>query len=200
MFDEFAVDEDNPESMDMDGIAKLAEALEIDPETDMRLLVLMWRLGAKGPGAINRTEFEEGCESLGLDSVEKIKALMPSLDPGFLEHKVFREFFRFVFLFSREGTHRTIEKEIVIALLPMVIANRSQHLPRFLQFLEHSVEKGLRVTLDQWSSFLEFSEKVSVDFEGYDEDGAWPLLLDEYVEYCQKGCPKEGEQGGAKNK
>ena len=42
-----------------------------------------------------------------------------------------------------------------------------------------------RITLDQWSSFADFSEKVGPPesgFEGYEEDGAWPLLLDEYVE------------------
>ena len=40
------------------------------------------------------------------------------------------------------------------------------------------------MTLDQWCSFLEFSVKVGAapGFEGYEEDGAWPLLLDEYVE------------------
>ena len=44
--------------------------------------------------------------------------------------------------------------------------------------------KFTRVTLDQWCSFLEFSVKVGAapGFEGYEEDGAWPLLLDEYVE------------------
>ena len=85
-------------------------------------------------------------------------------------------------MFSREGTHRTIEKDLVADLLPIAICGRSCHEDSFLKFLEAS--STTRVTLDQWCSFLEFSVKVGAapGFEGYEEDGAWPLLLDEYVE------------------
>ena len=41
-----------------------------------------------------------------------------------------------------------------------------------------------RITLDQWDSFLQFQHNVKVDLSDYDaENGAWPLLLDEYVEW-----------------
>lgn len=41
-----------------------------------------------------------------------------------------------------------------------------------------------RITLDQWDSFLQFQHNVKVDLSDYDADnGAWPLLLDEYVEW-----------------
>ena len=118
---------------------------------------------------------------LEVDSIEKLRGMLPRLDPGFMEHPSFREFYRFVFQFSREGTHRTIEKDIVIDLLPLVMSNRSIHLEPFLEFLRQCSTQ--RITLDQWNSFLEFSQSVSEDFEGYDEDGAWPLLIDEYVAY-----------------
>ena len=88
--------------------------------------------------------------------------------------------------FNREGTHRTIEKDVIAALLPLAIGDRSQHLAPFVEFLEQC--STTRITLDQWSSFADFSEKVGPPesgFEGYEEDGAWPLLLDEYVEYSK---------------
>ena len=67
-------------------------------------------------------------------------------------------------------------------LLPIAICGRSCHEETFLKFLEAS--STTRVTLDQWCSFLEFSVEVGAapGFEGYEEDGAWPLLLDEYGE------------------
>lgn len=41
-----------------------------------------------------------------------------------------------------------------------------------------------RITLDQWDSFLQFQHNIKVDLSDYDaENGAWPLLLDEYVEW-----------------
>ena len=72
------------------------------------------------------------------------------------------------------------------ALLPIAIGSRSAHTEPFLKFLAKD-EKTTRVTLDQWTSFLEFSEKVGVDFSGYDaESSAWPLLFDEYYEARSK--------------
>ena len=122
-------------------------------------------------------------QGIGCDSLEKLKAFVVALEPYSLEKRAFRDFFKFVFLFSREGTHRTIEKDIVAALLPIAIGPRSDHTAPFLAFLETSATT--RVTLDQWCSFLEFSDKVGLEFEGYEEDGAWPLLLDEYVEQAR---------------
>ena len=92
----------------------------------------------------------------------------------------FRDFFKFVFQFSREGTNKTLEKELVVGLLPILLdINRAPHLEHFLQFLETISHP--RINLDEWSSFLQFNQTCSVDLEGYDEDGAWPVLLDDYV-------------------
>jgi hypothetical protein len=44
-----------------------------------------------------------------------------------------------------------------------------------------------RITLDQWDSFLQFNQSIKVDLSDYDaENGAWPLLLDDYVEWKKK--------------
>ncbi|KAJ8614123.1 hypothetical protein CTAYLR_004625 [Chrysophaeum taylorii] len=177
---------DEPGLMSLEGIARMAGELGLDPETDVRVLALCWRLGAKKPAQIDMEEWEVGMEGLACDSVEKLKGLVPTLDPAELDARSFRDFFKFVFLFSREGTHRTIEKDIVVSLLPIAICGRSLHTVPFVAFLDEAASTTTRVTLDQWCSFLEFSDKVTTDFEGYEEDSsAWPLLLDEYVEYAK---------------
>jgi hypothetical protein len=54
-------DEDDPESMSMDGIGTICENIGINAETDVRALMLVWRLGAfKKPGCISKEEFLEG--------------------------------------------------------------------------------------------------------------------------------------------
>ncbi|CAM9484942.1 unnamed protein product [Heterosigma akashiwo] len=166
----------------MEGISRLGEDIGIDPAADVRILVFLWKIGAnENPGQVQREEFSNGLTELGVDTIEGIRSLLPQLDPNFMEHSTFREFYKFVFQFSREGTKRTIEKDIIAALLPMVVENRSPHLAKFVEFLEQLPE-NTRVTLDQWNSFLEFSQQVPLSLEGFDADGAWPTLLDEYVE------------------
>lgn len=52
-----------------------------------------------------------------------------------------------------------------------------------MEFLQQQTEyKGLN--LDQWLGFLRFTEEVVPDCSNYDENAAWPLLMDNYVEWC----------------
>lgn len=77
------------------------------------------------------------------------------------------------------------EKDVVLALLPIVLDEaRTPHLPYFLQFLQSCSHQ--RITLDQWDSFLQLNYTVGLDLSNWDDNGAWPLLLDEYVDWRRK--------------
>ena len=94
LFAELA-DEEDPTVIEMDGIATLCEKLDIDPETDIRILVLLWKLGSKEkPAQISKDEFMSGCYEHQLDSIEKFKAFLPSLDTGFLDQDEFKSFYK----------------------------------------------------------------------------------------------------------
>ena len=89
---------DDGSVMDMEGISNLSQALSIDPTSDVRILALMWRLGAcSKPGQISLSEFEAGMQRLGCETLESLAPVTPGLDPGFLERAEFREFYKFVF-------------------------------------------------------------------------------------------------------
>lgn len=90
LFDSSA-DPDDPETMNMDGIANLCENIGLDASTDVRALVLLWKLGSGSkPGLITRTEFLNGMKTLRKDSIDGLKAVVSTLDPGFLERAEFR--------------------------------------------------------------------------------------------------------------
>lgn len=79
------------EILDLDDITALCEQIGIDAANDIRSMVLMWKLGAKSlPGAIKKEEFLAGLKALQVDSLEGLKALVPSFDPGFLIQNEFR--------------------------------------------------------------------------------------------------------------
>jgi len=188
MFANIAEDDDSYVS-GMEGISKLCDSIGIDPLEDMRILVLLWKMGAKDkPAQINKKEWKEGCEKLQVDSIDKFKKLLPSLDTGFLTEE-FKDFYKFCFQFSRQGTHRTLDKDLVIALLQMVLKGRilDERLTTFTDFLGQSTDEAYsRITLDQWTSFLDFCYECE-DISKFDEaTSAWPVLIDEYVEYMEK--------------
>lgn len=85
------VDPEDPDVISMEGIATLCEKLGIDAASDVRSLVLVWRLGAVSkPGQIQKSEFVEGLKQLGLSDVQGLQNYLPALDPGFLDRSEFR--------------------------------------------------------------------------------------------------------------
>jgi len=101
-------------------------------------------------------------------------------------------FFQFCFQFNRQGTHRTLDKDMVVALLEMVLNGRiaDDRLKTFCAFTE-SQTSYTRITLDQWCSFLDFCYECE-DLSTYDEGmSAWPVLIDEYVEYMEEQQQKK---------
>jgi len=192
LFTELA-DEDDPTVIGLEGVASLCEKLDLDCESDVRVLVLLWKLGSKEkPGQITKEEFESGCSELQVDSYTKFKKLIPSLDIGFLDRDEFKDFYKFCFQFNRQGTHRTLDKEMVVALLQMVLKGRiaDERLDTFCTFTE-SQTSYTRITLDQWCSFLDFCYECE-DLSTYDESmSAWPVLIDEYVDYMEEQQKKK---------
>jgi len=94
IFNEMA-DEDDPSIAGMEGISTLCEKLGIDPLEDIRILVFLWKLGSKEkPGEISKAEWLSGCQSLQVDSIDKIKDLLPSLELGFMDQIDFKEFYK----------------------------------------------------------------------------------------------------------
>eukprot|EP00536_Pseudo-nitzschia_multiseries_P008340 jgi/Psemu1/287723/fgenesh1_pg.210_\ len=164
----------------MDGIVKMCEQLDIDPESDVRILVLLWKLGSKEkPGQITKEEFMGGCSDIAVDSMEKLKGLLPSLDTGFLDHDEFKDFYKFCFQFNRQGTHRTLDKDMVVALWNMLLKGRipDERLDTFCAYTEIQTQYT-RITLDQWTSFLDFCHECE-DLSTYEESvSAWPVLID----------------------
>ncbi|EED88179.1 predicted protein [Thalassiosira pseudonana CCMP1335] len=195
MFEDMC-DEDDCTVAGMEGISKLCTLLSLDPYSDIRVLVLLWKLGAsKKPAEIQREEWMAGCHRLNFDSLEKLRGLVPSLDMGFLDMEEFKDFYKFCFQFNRQGTHKTLDKDLVVALLKMTLADPPRiptpRLTSFCDFLEQSTDESYaKITLDQWRSFLDFSLEFGSDEEllsGYDEgESAWPVLIDEYVEFVEK--------------
>jgi DCN1-like protein 1/2 len=92
---------------------------------------------------------------------------------------LFKEVYRFAFVWAKEGEAKVIDLQTADGLLALLLEDRSPLTAPFRLFLKESTYKG--VNLDQWMNFLEFSQVVEKDFTGYREDGAWPVILDEFV-------------------
>ena len=75
---------------------------------------------------------------------------------------------------------------MVVSLVEMTLKDRidKDRLVTFQEFLRTTKDVSYdRITLDQWLSFLDFSLECK-DLNEYDEAiSAWPVLIDDYVDY-----------------
>ncbi|KAJ3233170.1 DCN1-like protein 1 [Chytriomyces hyalinus] len=73
--------------------------------------------------------------------------------------------------------------ETATAFWQLLFTGRYEHIDLWLEFLEDHKNS---ISKDTWVQFHDFTKKYPSSFEGYEEDGAWPLLIDEFVEFAQE--------------
>ncbi len=91
LFAQFA-DEEDPDVAYFEGIAKFCEMIGLDATSDIRTLVLLWKMEIPvvKPGQMTKTDFVNGMTKLNVGDISAVQNLIPSLDPGFLERQEFR--------------------------------------------------------------------------------------------------------------
>jgi hypothetical protein len=165
-----------------DGLLRLCSDLGLDP-TDVLLLVLSFNLGATSMN-YTKEQFVGHLQKLNVDTIAKLKAQLPSMRLQLDDVNQFRDIYRFAFTFTKEPDQKILDMSMGISLLDLIMADKP-HAKRFVQFLQQqSSYKALN--MDQWINFLEFSRTIKEDFSNYDENSAWPVMIDEYAVWAQK--------------
>ncbi|GIY61637.1 DCN1-like protein 4 [Caerostris extrusa] len=174
-------DPNDPDVITPESMEKFCEDIGVEPE-NVVMLVLAWKMDAKQMGFFTRTEWFRGLSDLECDSIEKIRNKIDYLRSLLNEPIVFKNIYRYAYDFARDREQRSMDMETAKAMLQLLLG-RSWHMyGSFHQFLEQQTRYRV-INKDQWCNILEFSRTILADLSNYDEDGAWPVLLDEFVEW-----------------
>nr|SVE76013.1 EOG090X0DAO [Daphnia hispanica] len=172
----------NTDTIGPEGVETFCRDLNVEPE-NIALLVLSWKMGAKQMGYFTLQEWLLGLTDLQCDSLVKLQGKLSYLHSLLLDSSHFKSIYRYAFDFSRDKDQRSLDVETAKAMLGLLLGRQWSLLNSFFQFLDQSRYRVLNK--DQWCNVLEFSRAVDVDLKNYDVDGAWPVMLDEFVEWLK---------------
>ncbi|KAI9476591.1 MAG: Cullin binding-domain-containing protein [Benjaminiella poitrasii] len=184
IFDTYKDDQEK-DLISIDGTMKLCEDLGIEP-TQLEFLLLSHQLGSERIGEFKRDGFVKGCFQLQADSIEKLAdSLNTTLKEQFQTEEGFRKIYNYAFLLGRQTGQKSLSLEAAIELWRLLLSSHKfSLLEEWIRFLEE--KHGKAISRDTWYLFLDFASQENLDIQNYDSEGAWPILIDEFVEYMQQ--------------
>ncbi|KAL5582274.1 hypothetical protein UlMin_014716 [Ulmus minor] len=111
---------------------------------------------------------------------EELRKLMSQLDLT-RDFSEFSGFYDFVFFVCRDNGQKNITVAKAVAAWRLVLAGRFRLLNQWCNFVEKNPRHN--ISEDTWRQVLAFSRCVHENLEGYDPAGAWPVLIDDFVEH-----------------
>eukprot|EP01124_Arcella_intermedia_P009269 TRINITY_DN16043_c0_g1_i2.p1 TRINITY_DN16043_c0_g1~~TRINITY_DN16043_c0_g1_i2.p1 ORF type:complete len:281 (+),score=53.33 TRINITY_DN16043_c0_g1_i2:48-890(+) len=150
--------------------------------TDAMSLAVPWQLKAKKVGYFTKAEFVGGWRALGCYSLEAMKQHMGKVKVALENEATFKEFYIYVFDYAKGPLEnkKFLELQIAIEMWKTTLTHKYPLLNEWVHYLKNNHKKS--INRDTWQLFLDFT-KTKIDC--YDQDGAWPSLIDEFVIYLK---------------
>lgn len=174
---------DETDILGPEGMEKFCEDIGVEPE-NVVMLVIAYKMGAKQMGYFTQEEWLKGLTDLQCDCISKIQNKLDFMRTMLNDPNHFKAIYRYAYDFARDKEQRSLDGGTARALLALLLPRWSLRAP-LATFLER--ERRYRVVnRDQWCNILEFSRTVHSHLANYDTDGAWPVMLDEFVEWLRQ--------------
>jgi len=188
LFDQFRDPTDPPDTIQVNGAMRYLQSLDIGLE-EPTVLALSELLRAPTMGEFSRAGFLEGWSSISVSTFDGMRSRVPALRASLSsDEATFKRVYLFTYNFARSPGQKSLALEVATEYWKLLLNGRfpSAHLRAWIEFLER--EYGKSVAKDTWNCMYDFVQLAQKDPElkGYDLDGAWPSILDDFVRYWRR--------------
>lgn len=168
-----------------DGIIQFAQDVGIDP-MDVIVLMLLYKLDSKTQYHITRKEWMTGFAQNSINNLQDMKSKIPQLRSQINSStKTFKQFYNWCFNYVKETDQKGMAVEVACQTWKVVLAGKFGLLDDWCNFMQVEVAKA--VQKDTWDLFLDFVNQVGDNLNQFDEGGAWPVAVDEFVAWMKEG-------------
>lgn len=171
------------ETIEAEGIQALCNDLGIDA-LDPVTLAMSYHCRAQQMGIFTREEFLGGMQRLGCDEVGKLKAKLEDLRGMLSDRAQCKEVYAFTFQFALDAGQKCLPVEMCVEFWKLLLKDHFALLDKWLAFVEARCKNA--ISKDTWMMLYDLATQVKPDLSDYDVNGAWPVLLDEFVEQVKE--------------
>ncbi|EGT52150.1 CBN-DCN-1 protein [Caenorhabditis brenneri] len=173
--------------------------------TDRQVLVLAWKLKAATQCEFSLEEWAQGLTSLQVDDIQALRQRIDAINSEMeTDREKFRELYMFAFNYGKAAACRSLDLEMAVCYWDVLFGPRSPLMAQWIEFLYDQEKNGAArleqevgsvnakkiktvwITRDTWNLFWDFILLSKPDLSDYDEEGAWPVLIDQFVDHCRE--------------
>ncbi|WVQ83956.1 hypothetical protein IAT38_006101 [Cryptococcus sp. DSM 104549] len=201
-------DPSDPRLIKIDGTMALCNELDIDPGSDAVLFCLAADLGSQSTGEWEKKPFVDGIVAYPgkIDTLAKLKAYLPTLrrqlntDPAY-----FKKVYAHAFVMGKSAqpaATRSLALDTSCDFWSLFIPPALHSTPSALSnattgaapefgdaefdlWIEFVKGKGKDISKDTWALLVDFIRSIDKEFKTYDEEAAWPSMIDDFVEFVR---------------
>ncbi|KAI9760097.1 MAG: Scaffold-type E3 ligase [Geoglossum simile] len=170
---------------------------------EITVLVICEALKSPAIGEFVRDGFIEGWKTLGAETLDKQRTLVPRLRKSIqVDRALLKRVYRNTFLLARNPGQKAVALDTAIDYWNLFFRNSSgfawntASTPWLDWYIEYIQERWKKtVNRDMWNMTLEFVLKSTEDetMSWWEEAGAWPGVLDDFVHFVNEKREKAGK-------
>jgi hypothetical protein len=176
-----------PDAVAGEKFLELFKDIHVDPAADVAALALSAKCNASEMGVFRRREFICGCAALEVNTVEDLRAKMPELRENVLTGRTLPEVYGYTFGVALDPPSKVLPLEEATQYWALLLHDWPLR-EEFCGWANRHM-KGKAINRDLWMMVLKLATEVPPDLSTYDENPAWPVVFDEFVEYFRAKKP-----------